>query len=140
MVHLVFSTKNRHPYLLNEIGAEVRAYLSGILRNCGCVVVATGGVEDHVHLLFALSRTMTLAQIVEKLKTGSGKWAKEKWQTDLTWQSGYGAFSVGARELDQIAAYVRNQESHHRATTFKEEFLVLLNDARVSYDERYLWD
>ena len=140
VVHLVFSTKGRKPSISTEIGEEVRSYLAGVLRNCGCSVVAVGGVEDHVHLLFAISRTITIAQIVEKVKTSSGKWAKEKFKIDLTWQAGYGAFSVGARELDQIATYVRNQELHHAKVSFQDEFRELLTEAGIDWDEKYVWD
>ena len=93
-----------------------------------------------MHLLFTLSRTITLAQITEKLKTSSAKWSKEKYEAGITWQAGYGAFSVGPREVDQVVGYVRHQAAHHHEISFQEEFLALLKEAGVSFDERYVWD
>jgi putative transposase len=140
VVHLVFSTKNRTPNLTPEIRYELHPYLAGVLRNAGCVPVQIGGVEDHVHLLFRASRTLTLAQIVEKLKTSSAKWLKTKGRRDFTWQGGYGAFSVSPNLVGPVAEYIRDQEAHHRKVTFQDELRALLKEARVEPDERYLWD
>src|SRR3569832_251966 len=82
LVHLVFSTKNREPQISSEIRDELNAYVTGVLRNTGCRPIAIGGVEDHMHLLFAISRTITIAQITEKIKTSSAKWAKDNWPCD----------------------------------------------------------
>lgn len=140
LVHLVFSTKNRVRSLTPEVRDELFAYFTGVLRNSGCRVVQTGGVEDHVHILFVLSRTITVAQVTEKLKSGTSKWIKEKWPIDFSWQAGYGAFSVGAREVDQIVGYIRNQEKHHQKVSFQDEFRELLREAGVEFDERFLWE
>src|SRR5437870_1581299 len=93
VVHLVFSTKNRQPKITLEIREELNRYLTGVLRNIGCNPIAIGGVEDHVHFLFALSRTVTVAQVVEKVKTSSNKWSNAKFSAGVSWQSGYAAFS-----------------------------------------------
>lgn len=81
-----------------------------------------------------------MAQVTEKLKTSSAKWSKSLVDGGLYWQSGYGAFSVGVREVDQIAAYIRNQEEHHRKWSFQDELRQLLQDHEIEFDERYLWD
>ena len=140
IVHLVFSTKTRERSITPEIREEINPYMSGVLRNCGCTPIAVGGVEDHMHVLFALSRTTTVGQITEKLKTSTAKWSKEKWGDVVTWQGGYGAFSVGTREVDHVAQYVRNQDAHHRETSFEDEFRALLKESGISFDERYMWD
>ncbi len=140
IIHLVFSTKHRSPVLTEEIRAELHLYLGGVLRNHDCPPIQVGGVEDHVHLLFGLSRTMTIAQVAERVKTSSAKWIKAKWTGDFAWQGGYGAFSVGVRETDGVVAYIRNQEAHHRKVSFEDELRVLLLEAGVEFDERYLWD
>jgi putative transposase len=142
LVHLVFSTKHRSPCLTPEVSAELFPYLTGILRNCGCITIQTGGVEDHIHLLFKLSRTLPIAQAVEKLKTSSSKWIKGKWAdlTDFGWQGGYGAFSFSPREMDVMVRYVRSQEEHHRKTSFQEEFRKLLQEHGIEFDEKYVWD
>lgn len=105
-------------------------------------MIQVGGVEDHVHLLFRLSRTLTQAQVVEKLKSNSSKWIKGNWpeRPSFAWQAGYGAFSVGARDIEAEARYITNQEEHHRKKTFQEEFRYLLEITGTPYDERYVWD
>src|SRR5437764_12391877 len=96
LVHLIFSTKDRAPALTPEIRAELHPYLAVVLREDDCPSLQVGGAEDHVHLLFGLSRTRTVAQVVEKVKTSSSKWIKTKDMafSEFHWQSGYGAFSV----------------------------------------------
>lgn len=140
VVHLVFSTKNRNPHLSDEIRAELFPYFTGVLRNSACTTVQIGGVADHVHLLFGLSRTLTIAQVTEKLKTSSAKWIKSKWPIDFAWQAGYGAFSIGVRETDQMVRYIQNQAEHHRTVSFQDELRQILREEGVEFDERYMWD
>lgn len=142
LIHLVFSTKNRERVLTSAIQAELHPYLAGTLDNILCPSLQVGGVEDHVHLLFGLSRTRTVAEVVETLKTSSSKWIKTKdaGLSDFHWQSGYGAFSVSQSDTDAVVAYIRNQEQHHRKMTFQDEYRRLLERYQVAFDERYVWD
>lgn len=142
LIHVVFSTKHRAPLLGAEIRQELHPYLVGIVRNNGCHSLQVGGVEDHVHLLVALSRTISIAQLVEHLKTGSSKWLKTKGPalSDFSWQSGYGVFSVGASQADTVVRYIQHQEEHHHKTTFQEEFRKIVEEAGIELDERYVWD
>jgi putative transposase len=142
LVHLIFSTKNREPVLVPEIRTELQAYLAGVLREEQCPALQVGGVADHVHLLFGLSRTVTVAQVVEQVKTSSSKWIKPKGAafTEFHWQAGYGAFSVSQSNAGAVARYIRNQEEHHRKVTFQEEYRRFLKRYQVGYDERYVWD
>jgi REP element-mobilizing transposase RayT len=142
LVHLVFSTKNRAPVLTPEIRAELHPYLSVVLTNDGCPSLRVGGVEDHVHLLFALSRTRTISQVVENAKTSSSKWLKTKGPAlaDFHWQNGYGIFSVSQSNADEVVDYIIRQEEHHQKMTFQEEFRRFLERYQVEYDERYVWD
>src|SRR5437763_1100675 len=112
LVHVVFSTKHRSPSLSSKLRAELFPYLTGVLRNHECPSLQVGGVEDHLHLLFNLSRTMAVAEIVKELKTGSSKWIKTKSAelASFSWQAGYGAFSIGAEEAEGVTEYVQNQE------------------------------
>lgn len=140
VIHLVFSTKTRQPTITSEIREELNPYVTGILRNLGCNPIAIGGVEDHMHVLFGLGRTITIAQIVEKLKTSSNKWAHEKWGEPLAWQSGYGAFSVGVQEVEVVSRYVWNQAEHHKAVSFQDEYRAILIEHGIAFDEKYMWD
>src|SRR5438552_2062616 len=103
-LHLVFSTKDRQPLLLEKpLQAEVHAYLGGACRNMQCPALAVGGIEDHVHILCRLARTITVADLVRDLKKESSKWLKTR-SDDLAifdWQNGYGAFSVGPADVDR---------------------------------------
>ena len=140
VVHLVFSTKNRTEWLEPRIREELLPYFVGILKNVGCTPIQVGGHTDHVHLLFAMTRTRTIAQVVEEVKTGSSKWIKTKGIAAFAWQSGYGVFSVSMSHVDTVVAYVRNQEEHHKTVSFMDEFRALMKEANIEIDERYVWD
>lgn len=139
-VHLLFSTKNRRPWLSKEVREELFPYLVGVLRNHGCRPLQVGGFEDHVHLVFALARTKSIAQIVEEVKTGSSKWMKTKGVAAFAWQVGYAVFSVSAGDVQSVVEYVRGQEAHHKKVTFMDEFRALMIEAGIEIDERYVWD
>ena len=142
LIHLVFSTKNRERFLTTDIQSELHPYLAGVLDHIDCPCLRVGGVEDHVHLFFGISRTRTVAEVVEIVKTSSSKWIKTKGSgfAGFHWQSGYGAFSVSQSDAETVIAYVREQAKHHRKMTFQEEYRKLLDRYQVDYDERYVWD
>lgn len=142
LIHVVFSTKNRETLLTGPVGAEIHPYLAGVLNNVNCPTIQVGGVSDHVHLFFRLARTITISEIVEKVKTSSSKWIKTQGAqyAGFHWQSGYGAFSVSQSDSDAVTTYIRNQPDHHRKTTFQEEYRKFLDRHQIAYDERYVWD
>ena len=119
----------------------MHCYLGGIVNRNG-QSLCVGGTADHVHLLFALARTVALADLVRDLKRASTLWGRERGRgmLDFAWQKGYGAFSVGQLEIDLVKAYIEQQEDHHRKRTFQEEYRAFLQKYQVSYDERYVWD
>src|SRR5262249_45052162 len=102
--------------------------------------IKVGGIEDHVHLLFVLSKTLALSKVVEEVKKSSSKWVKENGEPRFYWQSGYGAFSVSASDEESVTAYVANQEHHHRQMTFQDELREVLRKQGIEWDERYVWD
>ncbi len=121
---------------------RIAAGLAGGARNLGCEAYRVGGVADHMHLAVRLSRTVTIAALMEELKTTSSKWVKTQ-SPDLStfaWQRGYGAFSVGPADRDALTAYIGDQENHHRKRTFQEEFRMCLKKYGIGYDEAYVWD
>jgi putative transposase len=142
LVHLIFSTKNRVPVLAPAIRAELYPYLATVLRDNDCPMLRVGGVEDHVHLFFGLSRTLSIAKMVEIVKTSSSKWIKTKGPelAQFHWQHGYGAFSVGQSDVDAVIQYIDTQEEHHRRSSFQDELRGFLARYQVPYDERYVWD
>jgi putative transposase len=142
LLHIVFSTKNRVPLIPLEIEPELYAYLGQICNNHHCPSIRINGVGNHVHILCGFSRTLTIAGLVEELKTGTSKWLKTK-SPDLSrfsWQNGYGVFSVDWRNSDNVKSYIAGQKEHHHLVTFEEEYRKLLRDFGIPFDERYVWD
>jgi putative transposase len=142
IVHLIFSTKDRTPFLTSDTRADLHAYLATIARHADGECYRVGGVADHVHLAVRLSRTCTIADLVSELKTSSTRWLKDKSPalSKFAWQRGYGAFSVGPRDLDAVTAYIDAQEEHHRTKTFQDEYRNFLRHYGIGFDERYVWD
>jgi REP element-mobilizing transposase RayT len=141
--HLIFSTKDRYPFLSKpEIREQTHAYLAGILRKHNCTTLVVGGVADHVHLLFVLSKNISIAEIVYETKRGSSKWIKTEGPEfrQFHWQNGYGAFSVSQSHVEQVRRYIAAQEQHHRRVAFQDELQLFLRRYEAEYDERYLWD
>jgi REP element-mobilizing transposase RayT len=142
VVHAIFSTKERCPCIGHGVRAGLHAYLSTVARNAGCECYRVGGVSDHVHLAVRMSRTITIAKMIETLKTTSSKWLKSQ-ATELSgfsWQRGYGCFSVGPADVEALCRYIDDQEEHHRTRTLQDEFRTFLRKYNVTYDEAYVWD
>jgi REP element-mobilizing transposase RayT len=143
LVHTVFSTKDRRPSLCDRaLREEAHHYLGGILTHLDCQPLIVGGVEDHVHLLCALSRTCDAATMVKEVKRGSSLWLKTRGPelNDFAWQNGYGIFSIGFWQLGAVRDYIAGQEEHHRKTSFQDELRQLLHRYEMAFDERYVWD
>jgi len=141
LVHLIFSTKHREPLIAPEIRPRLHAYMVAILHNLESPSLQTGGVADHVHILFVLARTITQAEIVEEVKKSSSKWMKaDGGVAAFSWQAGYGAFSIGESQADTVIRYIQEQEQHHHKMTFQDEFRRFLQRYRITYDEQYVWD
>lgn len=143
VIHIVYSTKHRKPFLRDpDLCEQMHKQLGGASKTLGCPPILVGGTEDHVHLLARQSRTITLADWIKELKRTTSVWTKERdrAQKEFQWQSGYGAFSVSQSNVDQVVEYIKNQEEHHRRFDFKTEFRRLLERHGIEYDERYVWD
>jgi putative transposase len=142
IIHVIFSTKNREPWLDSTIRPRMHAYLATICRDLGGEASRVGGVADHVHILTTLSRTLSQAQMIEAIKKPSSKWIKalDARYRGFFWQRGYAAFSVSPSQLDAVLQYVERQEEHHRTRTFQEEYRELLRRHLLEFDERYVWD
>jgi putative transposase len=141
LVHLIFSTKDRFPFLhQSEMLSRTHAYLGGILRDENCPSIKIGGTADHVHVFFHQARTQAVSSIVETLKSQSSRWIKTQGIDKFAWQRGYGCFSIGQSQSLALIRYIENQAEHHRKITFQEEFLKFLRRYEIAADERYLWD
>jgi len=138
--HIVFSTKDREPWLAREIRPRIWAYIGGIARENGMIAIEVGGIADHVHVLISAPATKTVSDAVKQIKGASSRWLKETFpnMSAFAWQDGYGAFSEGKVNIDGIRQYIRTQEEHHRTKTFAEEYRGFLERNGIEFDERYL--
>ena len=141
-VHVVFSTKGRAPFLKSDDQRErLHAYLSGVCKNQSCPAIIVGGVEDHVHLLCRLGKTVDIATLIRELKKDSSEWVKKELDIPkFYWQTGYGTFSVSPSHVDALKNYIASQIEHHRKESFQDEFRRLCKKYGVEIDERYVWD
>ena len=140
LFHLIWSTKNRIPFMKGEIKIRIHGYLRKIINDSGANLLFINGMEDHVHLLMAMPLTLLIPDLIEKVKPNSTKWIHKTFPNlrDFSWQEGYGAFSVGKSNLQQVIKYIENQEEHHRTVTFEEEFISFLEANGISYDKRFV--
>ena len=142
LIHLFFSTKNREPFITPEVEAELYPYMAAIFKAMKSPALIINGTSDHLHTLLSLSRVVTIADVVEEVKTESSKWIKSKGREfrNFHWQSGYGAFSIGQSQVPTVRRYITRQKEHHRRVTFQDEYRKFLEVYEVDYDERYVWD
>jgi putative transposase len=142
-LHIVFSTKERRPFIQDRASRdETHRFLGGECNKLECPVLRVGGAADHVHILCRLSKTMFVSHLVKEMKRESSLWIKTKSAdlADFYWQQGYGAFSVSPGHITGLIDYINNQEEHHKNETFQDEFRRLLTKYGIEWDERYVWD
>ena len=140
LYHVVFSVKNRERAIAAGRRDDLYGYLWGISKNLNCHLYRIGGVEDHIHVCVGIHQTVSVADYVEKMKTGSTNWIRREdvfpgWPG---WQDGYGAFTLAHRDKDGVIEYIKGQEEHHRAVPFIEEYKRLLSEAGIEFKEKYL--
>ena len=142
ILHVVFSTKDRRPWLDAAIRLRMHAYLATLCRDCDCEAYRVGGTTDHVHIAARLARTVSQAALLEKIKKTSSTWIKTQGEAyrAFHWQGGYGDFSIGWSQLEELVRYIDRQEEHHHKLTFQDEYRNLLKKYHVEFDERYVWD
>jgi REP element-mobilizing transposase RayT len=141
LVHALFSTKQRQPWLKADIREEISCYLGGAVNALGAQSLLVNGPGDHVHMLFVQPPVLSISTLMEKVKANSSGWVKERWPDHgyFGWQTGYAAFSVSRSHVEQVKRYIRNQEEHHRKVSFQEELLAFLNKQGIEYDPRYVF-
>ena len=140
-VHVIFSTKKRQPLITPDIEIALYKYLAGTSQNLNCHPKRVGGHVDHVHILSDLSKNISVSDFVKEVKQWSSKWMKsEHSRNNFYWQAGYGAFSMGKRDIESVISYIDQQHAHHKKYTFQEELRKLMVDNDIAFDERYVWD
>ena len=140
LYQIIFSTKNRSPTLTKKDRSVLFKYISGLLRNKNCILYQINGVEDHIHIFTHLHPSVNLSSLVKDIKMASTHFIKTNllFENFDGWQDGYGAFTYNFHEKDKIMNYVLRQEEHHQKISFREEFIELLRQNGVEFDEKYL--
>ena len=137
-VHIVYSTLNREDLIPPELEKRLYPFIAEVARDNNIPLITAGGMPNHVHLLLLLPAVMSLSTAINKLKANSSRFMGQQ-GINFHWQTGYGAFSVSASQLETVKAYIRNQREHHKKRTFEQEFLLLLKKARITYDPKYVF-
>jgi len=142
LTHIIFSTKDRMPTLEPNLKERLFPYMGGILSELGATPILINGPTDHVHILAVLPAKLSVAEILNKVKSNSSGWVHKTFpgRSTFAWQIGYAAFGVNPSQKPTALDYLGNQEEHHRKISFKEEFVTFLKKHEIEYDEKYLWE
>ncbi|HKP70962.1 MAG TPA: IS200/IS605 family transposase [Pyrinomonadaceae bacterium] len=141
-IQAVFAVQSRESMILPEWKEELFKYITGVFRNQKQKLIAIGGIEDHIHILFGLKPNIAISDLLRDVKANSSSFVNEKRFTrrKFRWQEGFGAFSYSRSHLDAVAKYVLNQERHHAKRSFRDEYITMLDRYEVEYEDRYLFD
>jgi len=141
-MHCVFSTKERRPMITPALMMRLIPYIGGIARENKMKLIHGGGVDDHIHLLLSIAKTMAISKAMQLIKGGSSKWIHDTFPEHrlFEWQEGYGAFSISISEKTRTMRYIDNQAAHHRKIDFKTEFISFLDIHEIEYDLQYVFD
>ncbi|AQG78428.1 IS200/IS605 family transposase [Spirosoma montaniterrae] len=140
-IQTVFAVKHRHGLIRAEWEQSLYKYMTGIVQKQGHKLIAINGMPDHVHAFVGLNPKQAVSELVQYLKMDSSKWINENKLTmgRFEWQTGYGAFSYGHSQIDDVVKYIQNQKQHHNRRTFLDEYAAFLHRFNVPYDERYVF-
>jgi putative transposase len=141
LVHTIFSTRNRANLIKPDLEPDLHAYMGGICRNLDSPLLAAGGTANHVHLLISVSKNISLADLLRDVKKDSSRWTKSNGSDfgDFAWQEGYGAFTIGESQVEDLKNYLARQKEHHQTVSYEDEFLAFLKKYNMPYDDRYMW-
>jgi len=139
-VHIVYTTKHGIPFINDSVRNELHSYVVKTLSELGSYTNEIYANRDHIHILCSLPRTISIAQLISKIKTSSSKWLKTKGIEKFDWQDGYGIFSVSASKIGVVEKYIRNQPEHHKKENYQDELRKFFKEYKIDFDERYVWD
>jgi REP element-mobilizing transposase RayT len=140
-IQVVFAVQNRLSLISALWKDELYKYMTGIIQNHDHKVLQINGMPDHIHILIGMRPTQSLSDLMKQVKQDSSKWVNQKGLANgkFSWQAGYGAFSYSKDDVSKVVNYIKNQEEHHKFKTFNEEYLELLKDFEIDFDEHYLF-
>jgi REP element-mobilizing transposase RayT len=141
-VHCVFTPKGRQSILKESIMDNVHKYIYGTIKGKNCYPLAINGTNDHVHILVGFCPSLSVEDLVRDIKRSSSLYINTNHllAQKFSWQEGYGAFTVGYRELDIVYKYILNQQTHHLKRRFKEEYSGMLTDHGIDFSTEYLYE
>lgn len=141
-IHIVFSVKKRELLIPKDKKEDLHKYISGVVENKNCKMIAINSMPDHIHIFIGLHPLISISELVKDIKISSNKFINEqKWtKTKFQWQDGFGVFSYGKSQIDRVYKYVLNQDEHHKKKTFKEEYLEFLNKYGIEYKSEFVFD
>ncbi|HRH44378.1 MAG TPA: IS200/IS605 family transposase [Pyrinomonadaceae bacterium] len=142
LIHAVFSTKNRSNLITSEIENDLFGYMNGIVENNKSKLILANGTENHVHLLISLGKTLSISELIGDIKRDSSVWIKKQDSqfSNFHWQEGYGAFSVGQTQVNEVMKYISSQKEHHKEKSFENEMRGFYQKYGIEFDEKYVWD
>jgi len=141
-LHIIFAVKGRQSLISKKYSEDIRKYITGIVTNLNCKMIAINNMSDHIHLLIGLNPNISVSDLLEKIKSNSSKWINENrfLSGKFEWQKGYGVFSYSKSQIDNVIKYIENQENHHKKKTFREEYIEFLEKFGVEYNNKYLYE
>ena len=139
-IQVVFAVQNRQSLIKNEWKDELYKYITGIIQNHNHKLLQINGMPDHIHILFGMRPKQSLSDLMKQVKQDSSKWINSKGFVNgkFSWQAGFGAFSYAKSDISNVINYIKNQEQHHKSITFQNEYLHLLKEFNIEYDERHI--
>jgi putative transposase len=140
-IQAVFTVQNRECIIQNNWKDELYKYITGIIHNNGHKLLSINGIPDHIHILFGMRPSQSISDLMQDIKGSSSKWINERrfLRGKFSWQEGYGAFSYSKPELPNVINYINNQIIHHKKKTFLEEYLEMLKEFEIDYDDKYIF-
>ncbi len=141
-IQTVFAVKYRAAILEKSWRKKLQGVIGNLINETGCKTIIVNGVEDHIHCLIGLKPVISVSELMKSVKAKSSKFINDEKLTNerFEWQSGYGVFSYGQKDVDMIYKYIQNQEEHHRVKTFREEYEGLLKEFKIDFDEQYSFE
>lgn len=140
-IHIVFAVEGRQNFILKQHKDELFKYITGIIKERKNKLLSIGGMPDHVHIFIGMNPSIALSDLVRDIKSVSSGFINDRnWlRVKFRWQGGYGAFSHSRSQIDRVCKYIQNQEKHHTKKTFREEYIEMLKQFGIEYDEKYLF-
>lgn len=141
-IHTVFAVKYRNAVIDKAWRPELRAVIGNLVNETGCKILAVNGVEDHLHVFFSLKPSVSVSDVMKSVKAKSSKWINERGLLahHFEWQVGFGGFSYGRSQIEEVCRYIENQEAHHKKETFRQEYIRLLEKFGVAYEEQHVFE